>query len=80
MLLPVKLCTLVEKLYPIIAAYRIAQNIMDDDENEVFHMLSLPENATGEEILAEIDKLTSTFREQRERLAPQMKQPLSIDI
>ncbi|EJE4176537.1 hypothetical protein M3920_002277 [Vibrio parahaemolyticus] len=80
MLLPVKLCTLVEKLYPIVAAYRIAQNIMDDDENEVFHMLSLPENATGEEILAEIDKLTSTFREQRERLAPQMKQPLPIDI
>lgn len=80
MLLPVKLCTLVEKLYPIIAAYRIAQNIMDDDENEVFHMLSFPENATGEEMLAEIDKLTSTFRERRERLAPQMKQPLPIDI
>lgn len=80
MLLPVKLCTLVEKLYPVIAAYCIARNIMDDDENEVFHMLRLPENATGEEILAEINKLTSTFREQRERLAPQMKQPIPIDI
>ncbi len=69
-----------EKLYPVIAAYRIAQNIMDDDENEVFHILSLPENATGEEILAEINKLTSTFREQRDKLAPQMKHPLPIDL
>ncbi|HIF9355374.1 TPA: hypothetical protein ACX6RJ_003424 [Photobacterium damselae] len=79
-LLHVKLCTLMEKLYPVIAAYHIAQNIMDDDENEVFHILSLPEDATGEEILAEINKLTSTFREQRDKLAPQMKQPLPIDL
>ncbi|RYU68000.1 hypothetical protein ERW51_09840 [Aliivibrio finisterrensis] len=79
-LLSVKLCTLMENLYPVIAAFRIAQNIMDDDENEVFHILSLPKNATGEEILAEINKLTSTFREQRDKLAPQMKQPLPIDF
>ncbi|MDV6253048.1 hypothetical protein [Vibrio sp. EA2] len=80
MLLPVKLCTLVEKLSPIFAAYHIAQHIMDDDENEVFHMLSLPDNATGEEILEELNKLTSTLREQRNKLAPYMKQSIPIDL
>ncbi|MEZ8041275.1 hypothetical protein ACED25_16890 [Vibrio sp. 1F263] len=79
-LLPVKLCTLVDKLFPVIAAYHIAQNIMDEDESEVFHMLRLPEDATGEEILEELHKVTSTFREQRDKLAPQMKQPIPIDL
>ncbi|MCG7584201.1 hypothetical protein MHN01_00960, partial [Photobacterium sp. OFAV2-7] len=51
MLLPVKLCTLVDKLPPIFAVYHIASKIMDNDENEVFHILNLPENATGEEIM-----------------------------
>ncbi|WP_417607773.1 hypothetical protein [Oceanimonas baumannii] len=79
-LLQVKVCTLVEKLYPIMAACRISQVIMDDDENEVFHMLSLPEDASGEEILEAIENLMRNIREQRSNLKPMMRQSTSIDI
>jgi hypothetical protein len=80
MLLAVKVCTLVEKLSPVIAAYRIASDIMDNDENEVFHKIHLPENATGDEIMAEIEKVMEPLKESRERLRPIMKQDFPIDM
>lgn len=80
MLLPVKLCTLVEKLHPVIAAYHIAQQIMDEDEHEVFHILSLPKDATGEEIMEEIEKFMASINEQRNELQPLMKADLPINM
>jgi hypothetical protein len=78
--LSVKLCTLADKFLPIFAAYHIASEIMDDDENEVFHKIHFPENPTADEIIAEIEKVMTPFKESRERLRPIMKQPLPIDM
>ncbi|OHY90330.1 hypothetical protein BI375_07980 [Vibrio rotiferianus] len=79
-LIQVQMCTVAEKKSPIIAIYHIASEIMDKDHDEVFHKLELPENATGEEILAAIEKFMAPFNESRERLKPIMKQNLPIDM
>ncbi|GGZ02836.1 hypothetical protein GCM10007169_19550 [Shewanella fodinae] len=80
LLLPVKMFTLTEKMSPIIAAYQIAMEIMDDDEKEVFHIINLPEDATAEEIIAELEKLTALIQESREKLKPLMRQSFPVDM
>ncbi|GAB3522049.1 hypothetical protein [Photobacterium alginatilyticum] len=80
LLLPVKLFTLADKLSPIHAVYHIASEIMDDDEKEVFHIIKLPEKATAEEVLAEINKIAAPIKESREKLKPLMEQPLPVDM
>lgn len=80
LLLPVKLFTLTDKMSPIHAVYHIASEIMDDDEKEVFHIIKLPENATAEEIWAEIEKIAAPIKESREKLKPLMEQPLPVDM
>ncbi|WP_435235275.1 hypothetical protein ACR30L_16145 [Psychromonas sp. PT13] len=55
-----KHCSIKEKLPPTIVAFRIAMEILDNDENQCFSLLSLPENATGEEILNLINSVVES--------------------
>lgn len=80
LLLPVKLFTLTNKMSPIHAVYQIATEIMDDDEKEVFHIIKIPENATAEEIIAEIEKITAPTKASRDILKPLMGQSLPVDL
>ncbi|KXI21091.1 hypothetical protein [Photobacterium sanguinicancri] len=53
-----KHCIIQETLPPIIAANRIAVEIMDNDENECFSTISLPENLTYESLKEILDSVT----------------------
>ncbi|MBE8127663.1 hypothetical protein [Photobacterium damselae] len=62
-----------EILPPTLAAYRIAIDILDNDENQCFSLLSLPENPTAEDILNVINSIL----ESSYSYTPAMKECLS---
>ncbi|PKG37022.1 hypothetical protein, partial [Psychromonas sp. Urea-02u-13] len=64
-----KHCLIQEVLPPTIAAYRIAINILDNDENQIFSSISFPENATGEEIMA----ILTSFLDSNHSYTPAVK-------
>ncbi|EIO4070092.1 hypothetical protein ACTNRH_004246 [Vibrio vulnificus] len=68
-----KHCSIKEILPPTLAAYRIALEILDNDENQCFSLLSLPENPTAEEILNIINSVV----ESSYSYTPAMKECLS---
>lgn len=72
-LLSMKLCTLESKLHPLQAVNMISQRIMDEDEQEVFYEIKIPENASGDEILAEIEKYVAPVYEHLDQLKPIME-------
>ena len=80
LILQAKMVTLAGKMSPIHAIYHIASAIMNEDEKEVFYIFQLPENATGEEILAEIEKITAPIRESREAETANGASRVSIDM
>lgn len=79
-LLSVKMYTLKEILPPLVAVYRLAIEIMDDDEEQVFHRLAIPKDATGEEIMEVLEQLGARMQEQRAHLKPIMKQHTPVDM
>lgn len=78
--LSVKMCTLKEILPPLVAVYRLVIEIMDDDEEQVFHRLAIPKDATGEEIMVVLEQASARMQEQRASLKPIMKQHTPVDM
>ncbi|KDM92876.1 hypothetical protein [Photobacterium galatheae] len=71
-----KHCVMKETLPPTVAAYRIAIEILDNDENQCFSLVSLPENPTAENIVNVINSIV----ERGDRYTPAMKECFSGNI
>ncbi|EGQ7796229.1 hypothetical protein I6Y99_005034 [Vibrio parahaemolyticus] len=71
-----KHCSIKEIILPTVAAYRIAIEILDNDENAIFSLLSLPENPTAEDILNVINSILGSA----EKYTPAMEECLRTNF